>query len=31
MAELKFIIPSKKIQVNNFEHDLVQEFVENMK
>lgn len=28
---MKAIIPSKKIQINNFEHELVQQFVEQMK
>lgn len=31
MADKKVIIPSKKIQINNFEHDLVQDFVAHMK
>lgn len=31
MTEVKLIIPSKKTQINNFENDLAQEFVENIK
>lgn len=31
MTEGKVVIPSKKIQINDFEHDLVQDFVEHMK
>lgn len=31
MIEVKLVIPSKKIQINDFEHELVQEFVDNMR
>lgn len=31
MADKKVIIPSKKIQINDFEHELVQDFVTHMK
>ena len=31
MSDLRITIPSKKIQIHNFEHDLVQEFVQKMK
>lgn len=31
MAEKKVTIPSKKIQINDFEHELVQDFIEHMK